>query len=79
MKKGFWAGLLSFVIAKVVHLLITGLIGFTIGLAYIQTPEDMPWGLIRVIDSPIIGIIFLIFASMYIYGKLTNNNQQLND
>jgi|TARA_R110000782_G_scaffold168261_1_gene260345 hypothetical protein len=75
MKKGFWTGLLSFAIAKVAHLVITGLIGFTIGLAYIQTPEDMPWGLIRVIDSPIIGITFLIIASMYIYGKLTNNKK----
>jgi hypothetical protein len=75
MKKGFWTGLLSFAIAKVAHLLITGLIGFTIGLAYIQTPEDIPWGFIRVVDSPVIGWIFLIFASMYIYGKLTNNKQ----
>ena len=75
MKKGFWTGLLSFAIAKVAHLVITGLIGFTIGLAYTQTPEDMPWGLIRVIDSPIIGITFLIIASMYIYGKLTNNKK----
>jgi membrane protein DedA with SNARE-associated domain len=79
MKKGFWTGLLSFVIAKVVHLLITGLIGFTIGLAYAQTPDDMPWGFIRVIDSPIIGIIFLIFTSIYIYGKLTKNKKQLKN
>lgn len=72
MKKGFWAGLLSFIIAKVAHLLITGTIGFVIGMSYSQTPGDMPWGLIRTVDNPIIGIIFLIFATRYVYGRLTS-------
>ena len=81
MKKGFWTGLLSFVIAKVAHLLITGTIGFIIGMSYSSTPKDMPWGFIRVIDNPIIGIIFLIFATKFVYGKLTKtkNKELLND
>lgn len=74
MEKGFWAGLLSFVLAKVAHLIITGTIGFIIGMSYTQTPEDIPWGFIRVIDNPITGIIFLIFATKYIYGKLTTKH-----
>jgi len=82
MKKGFLTGLLSFVIAKVAHLLITGTIGFVIGMSYSSSPENIPWGLIRTIDNPIVGIIFLIFATRFVYKKLTktkNNKQILND
>ena len=80
MKKGFLTGLLSFVIAKVAHILITGTLGFIIGMSY--SPENIPWGFIRSIDNPILGIIFLIFATRFVYKKLTktkNNKQILND
>ena len=71
IKKGFWAGLLSFALAKVAHLTITGSIGLIIGLAFASNPDQLPWGLITFMDSPIIGIIFLIFATHFIYTKLT--------
>ena len=77
MKKGFLTGLLSFVIAKAAHLLITGTLGFIIGMSY--SPENIPWGFIRSIDNPILGIIF---ATRFVYKKLTktkNNKQILND
>lgn len=74
MEKGFWTGLLSFVLAKVAHLIITGTIGLVIGMSYASTPEDLPWGLMRAIDNPIVGILFLIFATRYIYQKLTTKN-----
>ena len=44
MKRGFWTGLLAFVIAKVAHLLITGCIGLILGLTFGNTVlEDAMW------------------------------------
>jgi len=71
LKRGFWAGLLSFVIAKVAHLLITFSFGLFIGLiSGGEISEDM-WTFIRAIDHPITGLIFLIFATRYVYKLIT--------
>jgi len=70
MKKGFWAGLVSFFIAKISHLLITFAIGLWFGM-FMQPLGEMSWAIIRFIDSPIVGLIYLVFSTRWIYFKLT--------
>jgi len=70
MKKGFWARLVSFFIAKISHLLITFAIGLWFGM-FMQPLGEMSWAIIRFIDSPIVGLIYLVFSTRWIYFKLT--------
>lgn len=70
MKKGFWAGLLSFLLAKISHLLITFAIGLWFGL-FMQPLGEISWAIIKLIDNPIVGVIYLIFVTRWIYFKLT--------
>ena len=69
MKKGFLAGLISFILAKITHLLITFAIGLWLfGIfGYSQTTVDIA----RIIDSPILGIIYLILITRLIYLNIT--------
>ncbi len=69
LKKGFWAGLLAFVLAKICHVLITFAIGFTVGsmFGFTRTVQSF----CKVIDSPVVGLLFLIFATRFIYIKIT--------
>ena len=71
LKRGFWAGLLSFVIAKIAHLLITFALGLFIAVLTGGKLGETAWGFINVIDSPITGIIFLILATRFIYRLIT--------
>ena len=69
LKKGFWAGLLAFLLAKITHLLVTFAIGLwlVIVFGYTETVRDIA----RFIDNPIIGIAYLIFVTRFIYLKIT--------
>jgi len=71
MKPGFWAGVVSFLIAKMAHLLIT----FTIGLWVVAATEGNItkgwWDFIKFVDSPLVGIVFLVIATRFIYLKIT--------
>jgi len=69
LKKGFWAGLLAFVLAKISHLLITLALGMwlVITFGYTQTVRQTA----TIIDSPIIGLIYLILVTRFIYIKIT--------
>ena len=73
MKKGFWTGFLALIIAKVLHLIITGLVGLILGTIIGDKP--ILWDIINIIDNPLVGIVFLIFATAIIYKKLTKNNK----
>lgn len=77
MKKGFWTGLLAFIIAKVLHLIIAGLLGFIFGTIIGDKP--ILWDIIYIIDNPLVGLVFLIFATTFIYKKLTKNNKSSQD
>jgi hydrogenase/urease accessory protein HupE len=71
MKKGFWAGLVSFILAKITHLLVTFAIGIWV---VVVTDGDLSEGwysFLRIIDSSILGIIYLIFVTRFIYLKIT--------
>jgi hydrogenase/urease accessory protein HupE len=69
LKKGFWAGLLAFVLAKITHLLVTLAIGIwlVVAFGYTETVRDVA----AFIDNPIVGIIYLIFVTRFIYFKIT--------
>jgi len=69
LKKGFWAGLLAFVLAKITHLLVTFAIGIWLVLVfgYTETVRDVA----MFIDSPMVGIIYLILVTRFIYLKIT--------
>jgi len=71
LNRGFWAGLLSFVIAKISHLLITFSIGLFIGIISGGSIGEFSWSLIKLVDSPIVGLIFLIFSTRFIYKLIT--------
>ena len=71
LNRGFWAGLLSFVIAKISHLLITFSIGLFIGIISGGNIGEFSWSLIKLVDSPIVGLIFLIFSTRFIYKLIT--------
>ena len=73
MKKGFWTGCLAFILAKITHLIVT----YVIGYALATTIGDKPilWDIINIIDNPLVGIIFLIFVTTFIYKKLTKNRK----
>ena len=69
LKKGFWAGLLAFVLAKICHVLITFAIGFIIASMFGLTKNVIAF--CKIIDSPVIGLLFLVFATRFIYIKIT--------
>jgi len=72
LKKGFWAGVLAFVIARFSHLLITFIIGLQIAIIYEdKIIPDSIWTTIAIIDSWIVGLMYIIPVSMYIYKKIT--------
>jgi hypothetical protein len=71
LSRGFWAGLLSFVIAKISHLLITFSFGLFMAIMYNGDVSEFGWSLIRLIDHPITGLIFLIFATRFVYRLIT--------
>ena len=76
LKKGFWAGLLAFVLAKISHLLITLALGMwlVITFGYTQTVRQTA----TIIDSPIIGLIYLILVTRFIYIKITKKKRESN-
>ncbi len=69
MKKGFWAGLVAFVLAKITHILVTFAIGFWVGIMFGMTRTT--YNICNAIDSPIVGLIYLIFVTRFIYLKIT--------
>jgi len=73
MKKGFWTGFLAFIIAKISHLIVTAAFGYVLGMIIGNKP--ILWKMINIIDSPLLGIVFLVFATAFIYKKLTKNNK----
>jgi tetratricopeptide (TPR) repeat protein len=77
MKRGFWTGFLAFIIAKIFHLIITGAIGLI--LVTIIGDKPISWDIINIIDSPLFGIVFLIFATAFIYKKLTKNKKSTKE
>jgi len=71
MKPGFWAGLVSFLLAKISHILVTFAIGLWIG---ITSGGDLSGGwmlAIRVVDSWMVGLLYLVFVARFIYNKIT--------
>lgn len=71
MKPGFWAGLVSFLLAKISHLLVTFAIGLWIG---ITSGGDLSGGwmlAIKFIDSWMIGLLYLVLVTRFIYNKIT--------
>ena len=71
LKKGFWAGLLAFILARFSHLLITALIGLQIALFYPNGVSEFAWTLIAIIDSPVVGLLYIVPMSIYIYKLIT--------
>lgn len=71
MKPGFWAGLVAFLLAKISHLLVT----FAIGLWIVMisgAPVSGGWLVaIKVVDSWLVGLIYLVFVTRFIYNKIT--------
>ena len=61
MKRGFWTGLVAFILAKVSHYVITFTIGYVLG----NTIGDQPilWDIIKIIDNPLIAIVYLIILT----------------
>lgn len=73
MKKGFWTGCLAFIIAKISHLIVTAAFGYVFGMIIGDKP--ILWDIIKIIDNPLFGIVFLIFATTFLYKKLTKNKK----
>ena len=71
MKKGFLAGFVSVIIAKISHYIITFAIGCCVGYSYRSNIDDLPMEFLEFLDNPILGLIFITFASIFIYKKLT--------
>ena len=73
MKKGFWTGFLAFIIAKISHLIVTYALGYGFGLAIGDKP--ILWDIISIIDNSLVGIIYLVLATTFIYKKLIKNQK----
>ena len=76
LKKGFWAGLLAFFLAKITHILVTFAIGLWVGLMFVKPDGTYPEGLIEIVrlaDSPLVGIVYLIFVTRLIYKRITRD------
>ena len=68
MKKGIMAGVVALVIAKITHLVGTGAIGIIFLLSL--TPEHFFY-MVAIVDSPIVGLIWLIVVTRWVYKFLT--------
>lgn len=68
MKRGFWTGLWAFVLAKITHLLVTFAIGMFTVTAF--GFNDGVRSFLEFVDSPVVGIIYLVVVTRYIYFKL---------
>ena len=73
MKKGFWTGFLAFIIAKISHFIVTYALGYGFGLAIGDKP--ILWDIISIIDNSLVGIIYLVLATTFIYKKLIKNQK----
>lgn len=71
LKKGFWSGLLAFIITKIAHLLITAALGILIVAINGWETGGTASTIISLIDSPLIGIVFLILGTRYVYKLIT--------
>lgn len=69
MKRGFWAGLVAFVIAKITHLLVTFAIGLFIGINFEITQNVIDF--LSIIDSPVFGLVYLVFFTRLFYRLIT--------
>ena len=76
MKPGFWTGVIAFMLAKVIHLGVTFLLGFVLGSIAYDVYGYLPEGVITfctIIDNAIVGLIFLILVTRWIYKELIKN------
>jgi len=71
MKPGFWAGLVAFLLAKISHLLVTFAIGLWIGITSGGYLSDGWMIAIKIVDSWMVGLIYLVFVTRFIYNKIT--------
>jgi hypothetical protein len=71
LKKGFWAGLLAFIITKIAHIIITFSLAFLIVAINGWEIGENTNNIISLIDSPLIGIVFLILGTRYVYKLIT--------
>ena len=69
MEKGFWAGLVAFVLAKITHIIVTFSLGFWVASMFGATRAT--YNIFNAIYSPIVGLIYLIFVTRFIYIKIT--------
>lgn len=65
MKRGFLAGLVAFLIAKVTHILVTFAFGLWVFAFFGIT--DTTLSIVRLVDSPLFGIIYLVLITRLIY------------
>lgn len=73
MTPGFWTGVIAFMLAKSIHLFGSFVIGFSLGYIAIDVYGEIPQGLITflsIVDHPIVGLIFLIFVTRWMYKEL---------
>ena len=69
MKPGFWAGVVSFLIAKITHVLVTFAIGLFIGINFEITQNVVDF--LSIIDSPVFGLVYLVFFTRLFYRLIT--------
>lgn len=73
MKPGFWTGVIAFMLAKVVHLGVTFLLGLILGYIAYEVYGYLPDGLmtfVAIVDSTMVGLIFLIIVTRWMYKEL---------
>ena len=68
-KPGFLTGLGAFITAKIAHYAITFALGFTIAFVFTLFGDPVPMGMIKAIDHPFVGLVFLTAATIYIYRE----------
>ena len=71
LNKGFWAGLLAFVIAKITHLLVTFAIGLWVAVGSDFEISQGGHAFIELVDNPVVGLIYLIVVTRMIYRRIT--------
>lgn len=69
MKKGFWAGLVAFILAKITHLLVTFALGMWLFLMIGDSKTLLT--IVNIVDNPILGLIYLVFVTRWIYILIT--------
>jgi hypothetical protein len=74
LKKGFWAGLLSFFIAKITHILVVFSMSLWLSTVFIRpngtySPNFMK--IIGILDNSLVGYIYLIIITRMIYTRIT--------